>query len=175
MASSLYRWLTAEPDPDVIVIDLRETWTVGPVIAILDRVVATLERGVPGSAAVATGEDAAAVVRGRPIAVLSMLVLPVVALSAITSALAASLTASSFAIHLVAAVLSALGTRSERSLAELRETRLGRLLVAAFEPPEPPASARETDEPTAPLSSKEALTNGSDEDETTNEPTDERR
>lgn len=40
--SFLYRWLTAEPDPEVVVIDLRETRTVGPIIASLDRVVATL-------------------------------------------------------------------------------------------------------------------------------------
>jgi hypothetical protein len=33
------RWLTAEPDPDVIVVDLRETVTVGPVILVLDRIV----------------------------------------------------------------------------------------------------------------------------------------
>jgi hypothetical protein len=30
--SYIYRWLTTEPDPEVIVIDLRETWTVGPVL-----------------------------------------------------------------------------------------------------------------------------------------------
>jgi hypothetical protein len=35
--SILYRWLTAEPEPDVIVIDLRETWTVGPLLDLLDR------------------------------------------------------------------------------------------------------------------------------------------
>ncbi|SHH68142.1 hypothetical protein [Halobaculum gomorrense] len=34
--SWLYTWLTKEPEPEVIVIDLRETWTVGPVIALLD-------------------------------------------------------------------------------------------------------------------------------------------
>lgn len=34
--SALYRWLTTEPEPEVIVIDLRETWTVGPVVAVLD-------------------------------------------------------------------------------------------------------------------------------------------
>jgi hypothetical protein len=33
------RWLTAEPNPDVIVVDLRETVTVGPVILVLDRIV----------------------------------------------------------------------------------------------------------------------------------------
>lgn len=40
--SFLYRWLTAEPEPEVIVIDLRETYTVGPVVAILDRLVASV-------------------------------------------------------------------------------------------------------------------------------------
>lgn len=37
--SWLYGWLTVEPEPDVIVIDLRETWTVGPLISALDRIV----------------------------------------------------------------------------------------------------------------------------------------
>jgi hypothetical protein len=37
--SWLYGWLTAEPEPDVIVIDLRETRTVGPVIELLDRAI----------------------------------------------------------------------------------------------------------------------------------------
>jgi len=34
--SALLRWLTSEPDPEMIVIDLRETRTVGPVIQLLD-------------------------------------------------------------------------------------------------------------------------------------------
>jgi hypothetical protein len=37
--SWLYNWLTAEPDPEVIVIDLRQTRTAGPVIALLDRTI----------------------------------------------------------------------------------------------------------------------------------------
>lgn len=61
-----YRWLTREPDPEVVVIDLRETWTVGPVIRVLDRLVdwvtpywreSTLKRGFDG--VVALGERAA--------------------------------------------------------------------------------------------------------------------
>ncbi len=42
--SFLYRWLTAEPDPEVIVIDLRETYTVGPLLAVLDRIIQPLAR-----------------------------------------------------------------------------------------------------------------------------------
>lgn len=38
--SYCYRWLTAEPDPDVIVIDLRETWTVGPLLKLMTTAVA---------------------------------------------------------------------------------------------------------------------------------------
>ncbi|MFC7166915.1 hypothetical protein [Halospeciosus flavus] len=84
--SFLYRWLTKEPDPEVVVIDLRETYTIGPFIELLDRLVettypywqtSTLRRGV-----------------------------------------------------------DRLATLSERAL----ETRPGQLLLAAFEPPEPPES-----------------------------------
>ncbi|MFC6787119.1 hypothetical protein ACFQFH_14900 [Halobaculum halobium] len=42
--SWLYTWLTKEPEPEVIVIDLRETWTVGPFIALLDWLI---ERVLP--------------------------------------------------------------------------------------------------------------------------------
>lgn len=42
--SFLYRWLTKEPDPDVVVIDLRETYTVGPIIGVLDRLAVPLGR-----------------------------------------------------------------------------------------------------------------------------------
>lgn len=43
-SSFLYRWLTAEPDPDVVIIDLSETWTAGPIIAILDRTITRTSR-----------------------------------------------------------------------------------------------------------------------------------
>lgn len=44
-----YRWLTAEPDPSVIVIDLRETRTVGPFVRLLERVVGPVEGAWDGS------------------------------------------------------------------------------------------------------------------------------
>jgi hypothetical protein len=43
-ASWLYRWLTTEPEPEVIVIDLRETYTVGPFLAMLNAVTPQVER-----------------------------------------------------------------------------------------------------------------------------------
>lgn len=41
--SYLYRWLTKEPDPEVIVIDLRETYTVGPIIRFIDAAITRVE------------------------------------------------------------------------------------------------------------------------------------
>lgn len=43
-ASRVYRWLTAETEPTAIVIDLRETHTVGPVLAVLDAVTPPVTR-----------------------------------------------------------------------------------------------------------------------------------
>lgn len=37
-ASSGYRWFAEEPDRQVIVVDLRDTYTVGPIVAVLVRV-----------------------------------------------------------------------------------------------------------------------------------------
>ncbi|WP_424002618.1 hypothetical protein ACOZ4I_02300 [Haloarcula salina] len=42
--SEIYQWLTADPDPQMVVIDLRETYTVGPLLSILDRLVPRVEK-----------------------------------------------------------------------------------------------------------------------------------
>ncbi|SDZ98174.1 hypothetical protein SAMN04488065_1539 [Haloplanus vescus] len=64
--SWIYNWLTAEPEPEIIVIDLRETRTVGPVIALLDLVIemlvpwyrqSALKRGI--NSVITLGERAA--------------------------------------------------------------------------------------------------------------------
>lgn len=89
-ASFLYRWSTKEPEPDVVVIDLRETLSVGPIIALLDRVLRWIvpywAQSIPGR------------------------------------------------------VLDVLIDWGER----VADTRVGRLLVALLEPPEPPGRAEES-------------------------------
>lgn len=40
--SFVFQWLTKEPEPEVVVIDLRETWTVGPLIGLLEWTIAQL-------------------------------------------------------------------------------------------------------------------------------------
>lgn len=47
--SLLWRWITAEPDPQVIVIDLRNTYTVGPFFLIVDQFIELLDGAVANS------------------------------------------------------------------------------------------------------------------------------
>lgn len=74
----LYEWLTREPDPTVVEVDLTETWTVGPVIAVVDRLI---ERsGGVGSRATRVGDRVRRVPARRPVGVLGVVVAALIAL-----------------------------------------------------------------------------------------------
>ena len=155
-ASWCYRWLTTEPDPDVVVIDLRETKTVGPIVTLLDRLLASLERALPSSTTANGAAAVAAFVRDRPLVAGGLVALPAIAASLGSLALDGALTAPLLLVHLFVAALAALGLRSERDLEELRETKTAQVLAAAFEPPEPPEpqNTRESQRPTRPDSQR---------------------
>lgn len=138
-----YRWLTAEPEPDVIVIDLRRTWSVGPVLAALDRAITAVLPGVERATLTRVATRVGDAVRGRPVAVASLVLLGGVTASFLATALGGGVTVDSGAVHVVGAALAVLGLRSRTTLAELRRTRTVRILAAAFEPPEPPAASME--------------------------------
>lgn len=59
-----YQWLTAEPDTEVIVIDLRETRTVGPFVRLLERVVDPVDRVWRNSQFASLAAAAAALLAG---------------------------------------------------------------------------------------------------------------
>lgn len=139
--SVVYRWLTSEPEPDVIVIDLRETRTAGPMLSVLDRVITTAVASLPTSSVGAVGQALTTRVRARPIRTLSLLFLPVVVLSTLGTAVTGALTPALAVAHLLFSVSGLLGMRSRRSLEELLETRTVRVVAAAFEPPAPPEQA----------------------------------
>jgi len=142
-SSALSRWLTTEPDPDVIVIDLRETWSVGPVIRGIDRLLAVVLTASPDSRVVRWVESTAYLFRDRPIRVVSLTSVFVLGSAVLASAIIGQLTLQTLGVVVSMMVLAVVGLRSDTSLAELRETRVAKLLVAAFEPPEPPESYSE--------------------------------
>jgi hypothetical protein len=144
--SWLYRWLTAEPDPDVIVIDLRDTWIVGPILTVLDRILNRFSTTGDSSLLASGVRRGYHLTVARPIQVLSAL------LGGFSLALVAVLIAGGsesvplFAVAVVLALCAAVGSRITWSWDTVRETRPIKLLVAAFEPPEPPEGQAESDD-----------------------------
>lgn len=132
--SRIVGWFLAEPDPEVVVIDLRETYTVGPVIRVLawtgDRAVRGANRtGIADAWARFVGSVGAEPLRFLGVALVAV---------ALGGLVGAAVSGGSLGGWLVMFGAGLLATRERRSAGELAETRLGRALVTAFEPPEPP-------------------------------------
>ena len=143
-ASFLYRWLTAEPDPEVIVIDLRETWTVGPFITVLDRVVSELDRALGQSRVGSLAAAVATAVRAAPLRVLGIVLTLLGAVVAIGTLLTTG-AMTGLVLGVVVTFAGAVATRDERDWQTLRETRSVELLQQAFEPPASPENAADRD------------------------------
>lgn len=145
--SGLYRWLTAEPEPEVIVIDLRETWSVGPVVEVIDRTLREVMPAVPTAALTGVGRRITSFGRHRPIRAGSLGVLTVVLLSLVGGIVLGTLSASVVGGLVAVAVAAVGGLRSRTTLEELRDNRVVCLLVAMFEPPEPPEPSEQSGPP----------------------------
>jgi hypothetical protein len=136
--SWLYRWLTAEPDPDVVVIDLRETRTAGPILAVLDRVIGFAAGALPASRVGNALRACVRFVRVRPVQLGSVLLAAIAVVLALRTVVSDSPSPVLFAVVVVLAGVAALGSRITWSWSRVRESRVFRALAAAFEPPEPP-------------------------------------
>lgn len=138
--SVLYRWLTKEPEPDVIVIDLRKTATVGPFIALLDRATARLAPwwGTSGCRRLCVWTGARLV--ERPVRTLGLVLTAAVTTWVAVAAVTGGLSAQILAVSLGVFVIGVLATRSHHSWEDVQATRGYQILAAALEPPEPPES-----------------------------------
>lgn len=143
--SWLYRWLTAEPEPEVIVIDLRETYTVGPFVRLLDRLFERADDWAESSRVAAAVRTAVHHVAASPLQVGGLLLVVASGTGLLASLASGGLSTPTGAVFGGALLAGLLATREQRSWEELRETRPVRLLAAAFEPPEP-ADSDQADE-----------------------------
>lgn len=151
--SALYRWLTAEPDPDVIVIDLCETRTVGPVLHVLDWVIDRLAGAAKDSHAVAAIQRGITATATAPLRAGGLGIAAVGLLLAAWSVVGdASLIRIGVGVALAVAGLIVM--QDDRDWATLRATRPVELLIAAFEPPEPPESPESSESSEPPESSE---------------------
>ncbi len=150
-SSYLYQWLTAEPEPEVIVIDLRETWIIGPLIDQLDAAISIVEREgettTATSAALRVGYRVRNAFVDRPLRVLSFGVIGLVIVAFVSIALGGGELGPVTFVLFAALLLAVAGTRSTRSWAAVTQSRGYELLVAAFEPPEPPERVSGPDSP----------------------------
>lgn len=127
-------WLFGPPDdPQVVVIDLRETYTVGPVLALAGRVGATVGPAWRGSPPRRWLDVAVSTVASAPVRAASALLLGLLVVS-LLGTVAAGDAPSGW--RLVAAGLALLGTRERRSAAQLADTAAGRAAVALLVPPD---------------------------------------
>lgn len=136
--SFLYRWLTAEPDPEVIVIDLRETMTAGPIIAGLYRTIATLTPGVKSATITEACRQTITLLSQRPVRYLGLLTLLLAGLSFLITLGTGHPSPLVIGIHILFFLGGVLGLRSTRSWNELLETRIAQAMIQAFEPPDGP-------------------------------------
>lgn len=143
--SRIVQWLLAEPEPEVIVIDLRETYTVGPVLRGIEWALGHGSRLAERSGLSAAAQNIAEWVQSRPLHVVGIVLLGV----AVTGVVSTALSSGGLGGWLVLSGVALLALRERRSWKELRATRIGQALVAAFEPPEPPENRRQ-----APVSEK---------------------
>lgn len=137
-ASFLYRWLTAEPEPSVIVIDLRKTRSIGPFLAWIDRVITCLLPTAARSRVANYLTYVSRSVRRAPVRTGSIIVSVATAVD-----LAVGLqttTQSGVVARVVLLVLAAIGTRITITWEELSETKPVQLLITVLEPPPPPES-----------------------------------
>ncbi|TKX86573.1 hypothetical protein EXE43_07755 [Halorubrum sp. SS5] len=140
-SSYLYRWLTAEPDPEVIVIDLRETWTVGPFIRLLDAILDRVVPAIEDSRIVTAARAGASYTLAAPMVVAGLAVLTGGLLLALVSVAGGTLGTTRLGLAAGLVIAGVIATRERRSWAALRETRPVALLIAALEPPAPPAES----------------------------------
>lgn len=137
-------WLFGPPgEPEVIVIDLRETYTVGPLIAALDRTIAWLAPRWKASGPKRLFDETTGAVAVAPVRAAAIVVL---AAAVVRLAVSLATGGTPTGPLLVAVGLALLGTRERRTAAELRATMVGRAVEALLVPPEPPVD-RQGDTP----------------------------
>jgi hypothetical protein len=140
--SFLYRWLTKEPDPEVIVIDLRETYTVGPIITLLDRLGARLAPWWRASGCRRLCVWTGAWLFACPVRALGVVAMAAATLGVVVTVAGGDPATRTLAVLLVVFTAGAVATRSRHSWGDIQATRGYQLVAAALEPPDPPEGSR---------------------------------
>lgn len=135
-ASFIYRWLTAEPDPEVIVIDLRETYTVGPLLTALDYCVTPFAGAWRTARSGTFVRNVYETVRDQPVRTASFAALGALLTEFVFAAGFGTLSISGSLVRLLFVGLALLGTRVRMSWDDCTDSMTYQYLAAALAPPE---------------------------------------
>jgi len=138
--------LTAEPEPDVIVIDLRDSVVVGPVIRLLDWLTPRGVQAMRESTAYQQLSKLATTVRAAPLRIVGAVLLGIALLQLFVGVVTGSLGASDRVVWLAAATAGLYGLRETRSWDHLQESRVVETIRTVLEPPTPPEEESKTEE-----------------------------
>ncbi|EJN57928.1 hypothetical protein [Halogranum rubrum] len=134
--SYLFRWLTAEPDPQVVVVDLRQSVVVGPLVRALDWTLSRLIASSSHSRTVQFGADSAGAIRRAPLRIAGF-VFCIAALTSLSlAALSGRLSITDVGVSVFVFLVGLVGTQIQVSLSQLAEARTVQLVLAVLEPPE---------------------------------------
>lgn len=143
LSSWLYTWLTKEPEPEVIVIDLRETRSVGPIISILDTVGKEVTTAAPTSRLTRLGYRVRSQFAAQPVRIAGIIGLAVALIGVAGVAVSEEPVQPTLFAFLAIAIVSLRLSQSTMSWSTLRQTQTVQLLIRLLEPPEPPESSRD--------------------------------
>jgi hypothetical protein len=136
--------LTAEPDPDVVVTDLRETVFIGPILTALDRFLTPLAQQWKRARAKSLYDVSSERFAARPIQAVSTLVLVMTLVNILLLAID-SPSLDAVGSRLIVLSLALAGTRVTASLDQLSEMRIYESPVALLAPLEPSETAGRDD------------------------------
>lgn len=130
-----YQWLTAEPEPTTIVINLRESMALVPILHLFELFVPQESRVVQMCVSYYRGMTIQRRVRTAPIRIASVVILCITLVGFLLSAVAGSLELVKGVILLIVATASLVGLYDTRSWSELCESETANAIRELFTPP----------------------------------------
>lgn len=127
--SWLYGWLTKEPEPNVVVIDLRETLSVNPFLELLDNVLDSVVPAWISSRIHRLIETTVNHIRKAPVRVLSLASLAILTAYLVVGTATGTLSTTSLAFGLLLALILAFGTKVTHSWNEIKQSPITRTIL----------------------------------------------
>lgn len=134
-SSTVYGWTVKEPDPDLVVIDLRETFSISPILTAFDDVIEFMVPAWMRSKIHTVYTAASKELKENTVKTVSATLFLAFTASLFVIEVSLELTLLSLGVLFLASVVSAYGTKSEKNWRDIKETKVFKLVIELLEPP----------------------------------------